>query len=858
MANVGLTIRAVEERDREWMSSFLAERWGSPIIVTRGRVHAADRLRGLVAEAGGCRIGLVTFRFEGGECEVVSLDSVREGIGAGGALLRGAIERARAEGCRRLWLITTNDNLSAIRFYQKRGLLLRAVYPDALEESRRIKPEIPRTGLDGIPLRDEIELEIVFSASPFPFPEAADSRKLSGRPGEETVAKDVSDKTSKEARELRTEIRKHDRLYHDEAEPVIPDEEYDRLVARLREIEEKHPELVTPDSPTLRVGGRPSERFESVTHTVPMLSLDNTYSEEELREFDKRIRKLTGEESLDYSVEYKLDGVAVALRYEDGLFTGGATRGDGFRGDDVTANLRTVRSIPLRLEGRARGELEVRGEAYLTFADLERINSRQEEGGEKIFANPRNLTAGTLKLLDPKLVAKRPIRFRAYQIVDPERHGAATQAEALERLREHGFSVDEEARILSGIEGAVERCLALQEKRFRLPFGVDGTVVKVNDFSLYPRLGATSKSPRWGIAYKFPAERKSTVIESIVLQVGRTGAVTPVANVRPVRLAGTVVRRATLHNEEEVRRLDVRVGDTVRIEKSGDIIPRILGVEREARTGKEKAFRFPDRCPECGSALDRPEEEVVVRCENPACPAQVRARMVHYASRNAMDIDGLGVKVVDRLVDEGLVSEIPDLYGLGKSRLAELERFGEKSAENLVAALEESKTRSLDRFLFAVGIRHVGRATARAIARRFGTVEKVLAATEEELAAVPDVGEVIARTAHHFLRSAEGMKMMGDLLAAGVRPGPVEHAPSVPSPFAGRKVVLTGTLSSLTREEARERIERAGGKVTGSVSAKTDFVVAGEASGSKRAKAEELGVPVLGEEEFLALLGDGS
>lgn len=666
------------------------------------------------------------------------------------------------------------------------------------------------------------------------------------------------EKTAEEAARLREEIRKHDRLYYDEAAPVLSDHDYDRLLARLLEIEEAHPDLALPDSPTRRVGGTPSEGFESVLHSVPMLSLDNTYSEEELREFDKRVRKLAGRESLDYSVEYKLDGVAATLRYERGLFVRGATRGDGVRGDDITGNLRTVRSIPLRLAGKAPADLEVRGEAYLTFADLERINERQAEAGGKAYANPRNLTAGTLKLLDPKIVARRPIRFRAYQIVDPERHGVATQEEALRRLREHGFSVDEEACVRSGIEAAVESCLALQETRFRLPFGADGAVVKVNDFSLYTRLGATSKSPRWGIAYKFPAERKVTVVESIVLQVGRTGAVTPVANVRPVALAGTVVRRATLHNVEEVRRLDVRVGDRVRIEKSGDIIPRILGVEEGGRTGEEVPFRFPDRCPECGSPLERAEEEVVVRCENPACPAQVRARLAHFASRNAMDIEGLGVKVVDQLVDEGLVSEIPDLYGLEEGRLAGLERFGEKSAENLVAALEESKSRSLDRFLFAVGIRHVGRATARSIARRFGTIERVLEATEEELAAVPDVGEVIARSAHHFLRGREGKRLIAGLLRAGVRPGPAAAADPGGSPFAGKKVVLTGTLASLTRGEARERIETVGGRVTGSVSAKTDFVVAGEGGGSKLAKAEKLGVPVLGEEAFLAMLGDES
>ena len=660
-----------------------------------------------------------------------------------------------------------------------------------------------------------------------------------------------------EVRRLRNEIEEHSRRYYDDAAPVLSDFDFDRLMTRLAELEGKYPELAVADSPTRRVGGAPSERFETVIHASPMLSLDNTYSPEELIEYDTRIRKLVDRERLDYVTEFKLDGVAVTLRYEGGLFVRGATRGDGGAGDDITANLGTVRSIPLRLEeeGAGASDLEVRGEIYLAYRDLEEMNRRQEEKDERLFANPRNAAAGSLKLLDPAEVAKRPLRFMAYQIVDPGALRVKTQSDTIALLARSGFAVAEGTVVCGGIEEAVRRCMEMKEERHSLPYGTDGVVVKVNDLGLWADLGATSKSPRWGIAYKFPAERKSTVIRAIVLQVGRTGAVTPVAEVDPVPLAGTVVKRATLHNEEEVIRLDARVGDTVLIEKSGEIIPHILGVEKEKRTGKEKAFRFPEGCPVCGEPLVRSEEEVAVRCENPACPAQVRRRITHYASRNAMDIDGLGVKVVDQLVDEGLVGEIPDLYRIDRERLAALERFGEKSAENLVQALDVSRRRTVDRFLFAVGIRHVGRTTARLIASSFGSMEEIAAATEEELAAVDGVGPVIARSVRHFLESDRGGRLLADLDAAGVSPRPVEKTARL-SPLSGKKIVLTGTLPSLKRDEARERIEAAGGKVVSTVSRKTDYVVAGESPGSKREKAESLGVKVIGEEELVRLLGE--
>ncbi|RPJ46849.1 MAG: NAD-dependent DNA ligase LigA [Candidatus Latescibacterota bacterium] len=656
---------------------------------------------------------------------------------------------------------------------------------------------------------------------------------------------------------LRRAIEEHNRLYYDEAAPIISDEEYDRLLRRLGELEAEYPDLRAAGSPTGHVGERPTGKFETVVHSVAMLSLDNTYSPDDLLEFDARTRKLLRVDRLDYVAEFKLDGVAVTLAYRGGAFERGATRGDGRAGDDITANLRTIRSIPRRLAGGA-VDVEVRGEVYLRHADLEEMNERQRAVGGRLFANPRNAAAGSLKLLDPAEVKERPLRFTAYQIVAPGALGIATQIEALGRLRAFGFRADERVKRLRGIEAVIDRCREMQEERHALPFGTDGVVVKVNDLALYDRLGATSKSPRWGIAYKFPAERKTSVIRKIVLQVGRTGAVTPVAEVDPVHLAGTIVRRATLHNEEEVRRLDARVGDHVWIEKSGEIIPRILSVEVAKRTGSEKPFRFPASCPACAEPLQRAADEVVIRCENPACGAQVRARIVHYASRNAMDIEGLGIKVVDQLADEGLVAEISDLYRLRREDLAELDRFGDKSAENLVRAIEGSKPRPLDRFLFALGIRHVGRTTARQLALRFGSLEATREASEEALAAIDAVGPVIARSARQFFGGAQGRRLIDSLLAAGVRPAPIEKSAASGSPLRGKKVVLTGTLSSLSREEARERIETAGGKVLSSISKKTDLLVAGEAAGSKKEKAEELGIRVIGEEELLVMLGEGA
>ncbi len=664
----------------------------------------------------------------------------------------------------------------------------------------------------------------------------------------------------KRIRRLRREIERHDRLYYEKADPVITDREYDALFRELRELEEEYPELRSSDSPTNRVGGAPLEGFEQLPHRTPMLSLDNTYSPEELIEFDERVRKLTGLEKVVYTAEMKLDGVAVALTYEDGVLQRALSRGNGWVGDDITRNIRTVHSIPLRLEKGVvpPGILDVRGEVYLTYEGLEAMNRAQEGAGEKPFANPRNAAAGSLKLLDSSLVAKRPLRCFVFQVVEPERFGLATQWETLRFLRSAGFPVSDDSKLCDGIDEAVKACLFFQQSRADLPYATDGAVIKVNDLSLYGDLGATARSPRWGIAYKFPAERKRTVLKEIVAQVGRTGAVTPVAIVEPVELAGTTVRRATLHNEEEIARRDIRLGDTVWIEKSGEIIPRILGVVEEKRPEETAPYTLPSDCPVCASPLVRSDDEVAVRCENPSCPAQVRGRIVHFAARNAMDIEGLGVKAVDAIVSGGLASDIAGLYHLDGERLAALERFGEKSAKNLLASVEESKGRSLARFLFGLGIRRVGRTVAAVLASHFGSLDRLRSAGEEELADIDDVGPVIARSVVRFFRSDEGSRLIDRLLEAGVSP-PVEEKTrrEAEGAVAGKRFVLTGKLPTLKRNEARGIIEGAGGIVVSSVSGKTDFVVAGKSSGSKRKKAEELGVPVIDEEELLRMTGGG-
>ncbi len=671
----------------------------------------------------------------------------------------------------------------------------------------------------------------------------------------------VKPAVKKRVKQLRSEIEEHNRRYFVDADPVIPDAEYDALMDELRALEQAHPELRSPDSPTMRVGERPDEGFEQVEHSAPMLSLDNTYNADDLRSFDERVRKLIDLETVPYVAELKLDGVGLALRYEHGKLVLAATRGNGRTGDDVTRNAETIDTVPkmLRGDGRHAPVVEVRGEVYLTYEGLAQMNEGQEERGDRVFANPRNTAAGTLKMLDTSIVATRPLQFVPFQLLFPERHGVLSQWKALAYLREATFTLPPHSRLCAGgIDEVIATAAELQELRDTLPFGTDGVVVKVNEFDWYDSLGTTSKSPRWGIAYKFPAERKTTRVESIFLSVGRTGAVTPIAFVEPVALAGTIVRRASLHNADEVARKDVREGDTVWIEKSGDIIPYIVGVVTEKRPKGLKKFVMPDACPVCGETLERPGDEVVTRCINPACAAQVRGRMIHFASRNAMDIDGLGTKVVDTLVSEGLAKSIADVYRLKHEEIAGLERFAEKSAANLLAGIDASRKRPLDRFLHGLGIRHVGRTVAELLAGAFGTLDSLRKADEESVAAVEGIGPVIAESVVHFFASEGGRALIDDLLAAGVDPAPVLREDKVDGALSGKRFVLTGTLPTWKRSDAKRAIEGAGGKVVSGVSKATDYVVAGESPGSKLTKAEELGVPVLGESELKDLIEGGS
>jgi DNA ligase (NAD+) len=662
----------------------------------------------------------------------------------------------------------------------------------------------------------------------------------------------------KEIESLREEIRRHDHRYYVLNDPSISDREYDRLMARLSDLERDHPEWITPDSPTRRVSGSPTREFPTVTHGVPMLSLSNTYSTDELTEFDGRVRGALPGETVEYAAELKFDGIAVSLVYEDGRLVRGATRGDGERGDAITENLMTVHSIPLRLfegPGLPR-DVEVRGEVYIPKAGFEKMNREQEKADGKPFANPRNAAGGTLKLQDPKLAASRPLRFTAYTLIPRDRRTAAlpTQLDALHALRDLGLPVSRHAALCRSLWEVVEFCGEWEDKRDSLPFEIDGVVVKVNAIAQQERLGVTAKSPRWAVAYKFKARQAATVLRRIHFQVGRTGAITPVAELDPVFLAGSTISRATLHNEEEIRRKDIREGDTVLIEKGGDVIPKIASVVTAKRPPGSRPFEMPADCPVCGSPVSRSDEEVAVRCENVACPAQVHRRIAHFASRGAMDIDGLGDAVVRLLLENGLVRDFGDLYGLKTDRLAGLDRMGEKSAANLVEAVERSKGRPLDRILFALGVRHVGDNVASLLADRFGSIEALRAASAEELAAVEGIGPVIAESVVQFLSSRSNLKVVEKLRNAGVRMEQDRKRPAEGGVFEGRTFVLTGALQGFTREEAARRIEAEGGAVTGSVSRNTDFVLVGSEPGSKYRKALDLGIEIMDEDTFVARL----
>jgi DNA ligase (NAD+) len=665
----------------------------------------------------------------------------------------------------------------------------------------------------------------------------------------------------REAARLRAEIDRHNRLYYVEAAPEISDREFDRLLKRLEAIEAEHPELATDDSPTRRVGGAPLPHFENVAHAVPMLSIDNTYSYDEVREWDARVRKgLNPDEPLRYVVELKVDGVAVSLRFEAGRFAQGATRGDGSTGDLITANLRTVRNVPLRLDG-APELLEVRGEVYMTNAELARLNERRAADELPPFANPRNATAGSLKLLDSRLCAQRRLLFVAHGLGETRGLEVASYWEILGRLRAMGVPVSPHNARYETIEEVIAHARAWESRRNELDFQTDGLVVKVDDLGQRARLGARSKSPRWVIAFKYSAEQAVTKIVGITVQVGKTGKLTPVAELVPVELAGTTVRRASLHNADEIGRKSVRIGDTVVIQKAGEIIPQVVRVEVDARDGTETPYTFPAHCPSCGAPAVRPEGEVDARCTNPPgrCPAQLKEWLRWFAHRDAMDVEGLGEKLIEQLVDKGLVKSLADVYRLDVPTLAELERMGKKSAENLVAALAASRTRSLDRLLTGLTIRHVGTRVAEILAERFGTLEALRAATLETLGGVPGLGPVVAASVHAYFQDEENRRLLDDLAAVGVQPAPVvatAAAASGPLPLLGKTFVLTGTLARRSRSEAERLIKQHGGKVTGSVSKSTSYVVAGEDPGSKLEKARQLGVAVLDEAGLEALVGE--
>lgn len=658
---------------------------------------------------------------------------------------------------------------------------------------------------------------------------------------------------------LRDEIRYHEHKYYVEAAPEISDFEFDILYKELERLEKAHPELITPDSPTQRVGGEQIESFQSVAHRVPMLSMDNTYSYEELRSFDERIRKSL-DRDVSYFVEEKIDGVSMSLVYEDGIFTRAVTRGDGRRGDDVTENVRTIRSLPLSLAPTTKQALprilEVRGEVYMPRASFQAINAEKEARGETLFANPRNACAGSLKLLDPAIVATRKLAMFMYGLgyVD-----GPLPAETFEEFsvfaKTCGFPINPHSRLCPSIDSAIDYCRTHSARRSELSYEIDGMVVKVNSFADHRLLGVTSKSPRWQIAYKFPAEQVETVLEDIQVQVGRTGVLTPVACLRPVQVSGTTVSRASLHNKDEIDRLDVRIGDAVIIEKSGEIIPKVIRVVKEKRPRACARFQFPKKCPACGSPVIEHESEVAIRCISPRCPAQIKARVRHWAMRSAMDIQGLGVQLIDQLVDEGIVKTVSDIYRLEKDTLAALERMGDKSAANIIAAIESSKKRSLDKVIFALGIPEVGEHAGIVLARQYKSLEALSKADYDDLCAIHEIGPVMAQSIIDFFALRSTQAMISDLKRLGVDLAQaLASRPDEAGPFQAKTCVVTGSLSRYSRLEAKNIIQMLGGKVAGSVSAKTDYVVVGEEPGSKYAKAKSLGVPILTEEDFYAMI----
>lgn len=660
---------------------------------------------------------------------------------------------------------------------------------------------------------------------------------------------------------LREQIHRHNRLYYVESAPEISDLEFDQLLKRLELLEKQYPQFDDPDSPTHKVGGEPIAGFETVRHRLPMLSIENVYDEASVHEFDVRLRKLTGAEQLEYTVEYKIDGVALALVYEQGRLVQALTRGDGQQGDDVTNNARTLGGVPLRLETPTPPQLiEVRGEAYISNTDFAKLNEQQAASGQELFKNSRNTTSGALKLLDPQQCAARRLRFLAHGIGASENLDIQTHLEYLDQVRKWGIPATPHVTACQGVEAALQQCQVMMEEIHALDFEVDGLVIKINDFALREQLGNTSKSPRWLIAYKWERYEAVTKVEAIEIQVGKTGTLTPVAHLQPVEIAGTTVSRSSLHNRDEIERLGIRIGDHVVVEKAGKIIPHVVRVETHLRTGEEMEFSFPTSCPECGTEVLQDPGGVYIRCQNPTCPAQLRESLRFFVSRQAMDIDGMGIKVVEQLIESDLLHSFADLYRLKDKRevLLQLERMGEKSVDKMLAGIEASKSRPVWRLLTALNIRFVGSTNARILERTFGTIDAIAEQTEESLAQVDEIGPVTAKSVWQFFHSEFGQQLIEELRECGLNLGepiePAEQSSNLQRPLSGKTLVVTGTLSRSTREEIKELIERHGGKASSSVSKKTDYLVAGENAGSKLTKAEQLGVRVISEDELFEML----
>ncbi len=665
----------------------------------------------------------------------------------------------------------------------------------------------------------------------------------------------MAESVKKQIEQLRKEIRGHDYLYYVLNQPKISDRRYDKLFAELKELEAKHPELITADSPTQRVSEKPLAAFKSVRHALPMLSIDNTYSADELREFDKRVAKTLQSSDYDYVVELKIDGMAISLRYEKGSLATAATRGDGTTGDDVTANVRTIKAVPLVLvdADKVPEIIEVRGEVYMPTKSFIELNHLRVEADEPAFANPRNAAAGSLKLLDARTTAQRNLSFFAYSIGEVSEPVAQEHFQLLQRFKKFGLPVNPDIKKAKDINEVIDICLGWSEKKSKLDYQIDGMVIKVNRLDQHELLGATGRAPRWCISFKFPAEKAETKIESIAVQVGKTGTLTPVANLASVQLAGTTVRRATLHNFDEIRRLDVRIGDTVVIEKAGEIIPQVIEVKKKLRPPNAKPFQVPKKCPNCGGTVQKDENGVYIRCVNPDCFGQLRERLRYFAGRSQMDIEHLGTALIDQLVDSSLVRSFADIYKLQKSDLIDLERMAEKSAQNVIDAIEASKSQPLWRLIAALGIRHIGSESAQILAEHFGSLDALIRADIQQLEEIEQIGTTMAESIYEYFKNPVNRKVIDELLSAGLKPK--HHRMKRSDKLAGKTIVVTGTLENFSRQQAEQTIKEAGGKSASSVSKKTDFVLAGDNPGSKLDKAKKLGVKIINEKQFLEMIG---